>query len=68
MVTTLAKPTSDHVPYVVSIDTVIPKAKIFRFENYWVDQPGFLDCVKNSWEQHVRVLSPAAILSIKLKD
>jgi hypothetical protein len=67
MVTTLAKPTSDHVPYVVSIDTVIPKAKIFRFENYWVDQPGFLECVKKSWEQEVRVHSPAVILSVKFK-
>jgi hypothetical protein len=45
----LAKTGSDHVPCVVTINTSIPKAKIFRFENYWVDMPGFLDCVKKSW-------------------
>jgi hypothetical protein len=32
-----------------------------------VDQPGFLECVKYSWEQDVRVHSPAAILSVKFK-
>jgi endonuclease/exonuclease/phosphatase family metal-dependent hydrolase len=31
----LVKPTSDHLPCVVSIGTKIPRAKIFRFENYW---------------------------------
>ena len=45
----LAKTSSDHVPCVVSIDTTIPKAKVFRFENFWVDMPGFMDCVRNSW-------------------
>ena len=29
----MARPTSDHVPCVVQIDTVIPKAHLFRFEN-----------------------------------
>jgi hypothetical protein len=48
MVIPLAKNGSDHVPCVVNIDTNIPKAKIFRFDNYWVDMPGFLECVTNS--------------------
>jgi hypothetical protein len=46
MVNPLARPTSDHVPCVVSIGTSIPKAKVFRFENYWIKLPGFLDIVK----------------------
>jgi hypothetical protein len=46
----LARPTSDHVPCVVSIGTTIPKAKVFRFENYWVRMPGFLDVVKTIWD------------------
>ena len=45
----LAKTSSDHVPCVVSIDTTIPKSKIFRFENFWVEMPGFFDCVRTSW-------------------
>jgi endonuclease/exonuclease/phosphatase family metal-dependent hydrolase len=32
----LVKPTSDHVTCVVSIGTKIPRAQIFRFENYWL--------------------------------
>jgi hypothetical protein len=49
MVLPLANTGSDHVPCVVSIDTNIPKAKIFCFENYWVDLPGFAQCVSSSW-------------------
>ena len=45
MVYPLAKTTSDHVPCVVPISTTIPKAKIFSFENYWADMPGFMECV-----------------------
>lgn len=41
----LSRPTSDHVPYVVRMDSHIPKASIFRFENFWVDFPGFFDLV-----------------------
>ena len=46
----LAKTASDNLPCVVSISTNIPKANIFRFENYWVEQEGFLDCVSESWQ------------------
>ena len=64
----LAKTSSDHVPCVVSIDTTIPKSKIFRFENFWVEMPGFLDCVKTSWEEPVAVgLSAPATLLVKFK-
>ena len=64
----LAKTSSDHVPCVVSIDTTIPKARVFRFENYWVDMPGFMECVKRSWEVPVfSDLSAAAIISRKFK-
>jgi exonuclease III len=47
----LAKTGSDHVPLVVNIDTNIPKARIFRFDSYWVDLPGFAECVKDSWNK-----------------
>jgi hypothetical protein len=48
MVLALAKTGSDNVPCVVIIDTLIPKARLFRFENYWVDMPGFKKCVTDS--------------------
>ena len=28
---------SDHCPCVVSISTTIPRTKVFRFENYWLE-------------------------------
>lgn len=34
MVLPLDKATSDHIPCVVNTETIIPKSKIFRFENY----------------------------------
>jgi exonuclease III len=33
---TLARGASDHVPWVVNIQTNVPKPPIFRFENYWL--------------------------------
>src|SRR4051812_10931149 len=45
----MAKTGSDHVPCIVSIDTTIPKSNIFRFENFWVELPGFRECVTASW-------------------
>jgi hypothetical protein len=64
----LAKPVSDHTPCVIQIATHIPKAHIFRFENHWVEQPGFIDLVKEVWAWPVRSSSAAGILSAKLKN
>jgi hypothetical protein len=38
----LAKNASHHVPCVIILSTSIPRAHIFRFENHWIQQPGFL--------------------------
>jgi hypothetical protein len=46
----LARPTSDHVPCVIAINTSISKAQVFRFENHWTRMTGFLDVVKRIWE------------------
>jgi hypothetical protein len=66
MVKPLARPTSDHVPCVVSIGTSIPKAQVFRFENHWVRLPGFLDVVKTIWDINCPG-DAAKCLSAKLK-
>lgn len=34
----LPKPVSDHTPCVISINTLMPKSKVFRFENFWIDR------------------------------
>jgi hypothetical protein len=46
----LARPTSDHMPCVISIGSLIPKAKVFCFENYWIRLPVFLEKVNSIWE------------------
>jgi hypothetical protein len=45
----LSKPVSDHTPFVVNIGNNIPKSFGFRFENFWVDIPGFLETVNLHW-------------------
>ena len=65
-VTPLARPTSDHVPCVISIGTSIPKAQVFRFENYWTKMPGFLDVVNYIWSIHCPG-DAAKCISTKLK-
>jgi hypothetical protein len=42
----LARLTSDHIHCVAQIKVKIPKANIFKFENYWVQHPGFFDIVQ----------------------
>jgi hypothetical protein len=67
MVLPLEKIGSDHVPSVVNIDTNIPKAKMFRFENYWVDMPSFQECVDNSWMKVSNKSYSSSITADKLK-
>jgi mannosylglycoprotein endo-beta-mannosidase len=68
MVLPLARKGSDHSPCIVNIDTDIPKAKLFRFEIFWVDLPGFLECVKSSWSKPSHKSYSSADLMDKLKN
>jgi hypothetical protein len=54
------------VPCVVSIGTSIPKARVFRFEDYWIRLPGFLDVVNTIWNINCPC-DAAKCLSSKLK-
>jgi hypothetical protein len=67
MLLPLARTTSDHTPCMVQIDTSIPKAQLFRFENYWVDQPSFLDVVSLVWNTEVHATNSATRMAAKLK-
>lgn len=66
-VTALSKYISDRTPCLMSIETSVPKAKIFRFENFWVDIPGFMDIVQDSWNLPVKGNNQAIVLNGKLK-
>ena len=63
----LAKITSDHIPCKVVIDTKIPRASIFRFENFWAEMSSFQDIVQDSWMQHTHQTDAASVLSTKFK-
>jgi hypothetical protein len=38
---TLARNVSDHVPCEISINTEVPKSKIFRLEDFWMEHKKF---------------------------
>lgn len=63
----MARTALDHVPCVVTMTTSIPKAHVFCFENYWVNLPGFIDCVTESWGQYTGRTSAAEVNSAKFK-
>lgn len=52
LVKPLARSTSDHTPCVVQIGTDIPKANIFRFENFCIKHEGFFELVQSIWQNH----------------
>lgn len=67
LVKPLARPISDHIPCVLSVQTSIPKCKLFRFESYWPEHPGFLQEVQTSWNKPAKCSSSATLISAKLK-
>jgi hypothetical protein len=44
---TLSRDVSDHTPCLVSISIGIPKAKYFRFENYWLLHKDFMQIMEH---------------------
>jgi hypothetical protein len=53
---------------VAQIEARIPKANLFRFENFWVHHPGFFDLVQQKWNKDVRLTSNASRIIAKLKN
>jgi hypothetical protein len=58
---------SHHCPCVVSISSSIPKVKIFRFENYWLENPDFLNILAQSWNSGPAIPDSAMNLNAKFK-
>lgn len=67
-VQTMARTISDHVPYSVVIRTAIPKSSQFRFENYWVDFPEFMDVVALHWHNNPCYANMTKTISGKFKQ
>lgn len=58
---------SDHCPCVVSISTHIPKTKIFRFENYWLQHEKFFEILSEVWATPNSQVDRAKIITAKMK-
>jgi hypothetical protein len=63
----MARTVSDHTPCMVKIGTVIPKTKIFRFECFWTEQPGFKEVVQDVWNSEVMYSNSATKVTTKFK-
>jgi len=59
---------SDHVPCTVHVNTSIPKGKVFRFENYWMELPQFLEVVQHGWSLPVPSTDMAKVITSKFKN
>ena len=46
VVVPLVTGTSDHVPCLVSVSTKIPRAHLFRFDNFWFEHLEFLPMIE----------------------
>ena len=64
----LAKPIFDHFACVMKMGTSIPKTRIFRLENYWLQHSDFKQVVANAWNIPVGNLDAARCLTAKFKN
>ena len=55
------------MPCRVSVSTKIPRANIFRFENFWVEHNNFFDTVHNSWMTAGHITNSVRNISMKFK-
>ncbi|XP_043705258.1 uncharacterized protein LOC122655082 [Telopea speciosissima] len=68
LVTTQIMATSDHRALFLNIDLVRPRSlKPFRFENFWVHEPGFLNVITSSWNSNQPLGSPSYTVCCKLQ-
>lgn len=67
-VNTLVMQTSDHWPCNITISTSIPKSQVFRFENYWLLQPSFMQTAQQGWEAVSSQTDKAKTITAKFKS
>jgi hypothetical protein len=63
----LVNETSDHTPCVITISTAIPKTKIYRFENFWMEHDELMPLVAHVWDTTVNENDMAKIITAKFK-
>lgn len=67
-VSTLVMPTSDHWPCNITFSTLIPRGKIFRFENFWLQQATFMQTAQQSWAENINQADKAKVITAKFKN
>jgi hypothetical protein len=67
-VSSLSRDTSDHTPCLISISTDVPKAKVFRFENYWLLHDDFMQVMEHGWNVPTYQTDKAKVMTAKLKN
>jgi len=60
--------TSDHWPCIVEINTKIPRGRIFRFENHWLDREDFIPILLQGWSLERENPDPAKAITAKFKN
>jgi hypothetical protein len=45
----MARLGSNHIPIHTQVGTNIPKAHLFRFEDYWLEFDGIMDLIYYTW-------------------
>jgi predicted amino acid racemase len=58
---------SDHILYVIQMESMVPRSNIFHFENYWVSFPDFMPTVQYYWNLPSQRSSQALIYLASLK-
>ena len=56
------------MPLKIQVQTSIPRANVFRFENFWVQHDGFLQQVVNAWHSVQNDDNNALAISAKFKQ
>jgi exonuclease III len=63
----LPRPTSDHVPLLITASTTIPRSQCFRFENAWLADPLFLPTTLPAWVKPRTAADAAGDFAARLK-
>jgi hypothetical protein len=63
----LSSSLSDHCPLLLANDSVHKRPKSFRFENFWIKMPGFMEVVNEAWNEGINHVEPCQRLFHKLK-
>jgi hypothetical protein len=67
IVQALSSSASDHYPILLMPLSTPPSKPKFRFETYWVNMPGFYNCVQDAWSEYVSPnYNPLKVLHVKL--